>query len=285
MSTRTYSGTLVLEGIFDAIPTSNTLLTSVADQVFSPQVEIVEEDCETQLGNIVTLTFETEGSVEALTGTVITPAYIEDQLENGIYLAQVRTASRCISKGGLCKICYRSARPRDTVTDVGDRVKFDPEFILQTELVSFPTDATANLTFSELEYDSLYVYKDGILLPESDYTVSGNEMTILFPTSYPLYLTVKYTVVSRVPFFYWLAGTFAGSLLGIQALPIDSLSLKPSLFSSLLPESEIDSIVSKVRRSAIIPEEIKDYLNESKSKMERALLAIAADSLFSNATS
>jgi len=284
MSTRTYSGTLILEGIFDAIPSSNTQLSTIANQVFSPQVAIVESDCGTQLGNVVPLTFESEGLIEALTGSVITPSYIENQLELGIYMAQVRSAAYCISKGGLCRTCYRASRPRDTNTTVGGRVKFDPEFVLQTESVSILVGNTATLNFSSETYDTAYVYQGGNLIAQNQYTIVGDQLTILYAHGFPTNLTVKYTVVSRVPFFYWLANTFSGSLLGIKALPIDALSLKPSLFSSLIPEGEIDTLVEKIRRNLSISDEIREYLNSIPSSMERALLAIAVDSLFSNAT-
>lgn len=285
MSTRTYSGTLVLESVFDAIPSSNTSLVSIANQVFSPQVTIVEEDCETLLGKFIDLTFEAEGETEALTGTVMNPAYIQSQLEDGIYIAQVRSAANCVSRGGLCKVCYQASRPEDLTVDVGDRVEFRPEFIIQTELVRILSGDTANLAFDEAEYDFTYVYLNGNLLSSSDYFIDGTVLTILFPPSYPVSLTVKYAVISRVPFFYWLAGTFAGSLLGIQALPIEFLSLKPSLFSSLIPEGEISAIVTRLKSSPLTPIEINEYLDKVPSKMERALLAIATESLFSNVVS
>jgi len=246
-------------------------------------VKIVQADCETLLGNFVNLTFESEGYIEALTTTPITRGYIQTTLTQGKYLAQVRTAAHCISKNGLCLVCYRASRPADSTTIVGHTVKFDPEFIIKSEVVTFPSGGqTANLSMSTEEYDHAYVYFDGTLMAVS---ISGSTLTLPSPTSATADYTVKYAVISRVPFFYWLAGTFSGSLLGIKSLPIEALSLKPSLFSSLIPESEIEYLVGKISSWDLVPSEIKEYLPNIQSLMEKALLAIAVDSLFSNVTS
>lgn len=285
MSTRTYSGTLVLESIFDAIPSQNDILVRIANRIFSPDVPIVDDDCGTLLGDVIPLTSESEGLISVEAGVPITRATINSKLAAGIYEINVRSIPTCISSGGICQKCFQSSRPGAVLPAVGTKAKIHPEFILNIEPVTvhFTTDS-AELTLTPDRYDKVYIYNNGVLLTPFEYQIMGTTLTMTITPSVDTVLIVKYVVVSRVPFFYWMADTYAGSLLGIKALPISYLSLKPSLFTSLIPESEVDYLVTKLRASELIPFEVKEYLPKIKSLMEKALFAIAVDSVFSNVT-
>lgn len=283
MTTRTYSGTLILENVFDAIPSSNTALTTIANHIFSPTVPIVEADCTTLLGSVVTLTFESEGLVRIDSSTPINRTYITNTLASGVYEVHVRSTASCISHGGLCRACYMASRPYASSPTIGTSIKLNPEFPLQAESVTVLAGSSiGNLSHAPAEYDYIYVYNNGVLVSPSTYTVNNKLLTLTTPVVSQTIFVVKYTVLSRAPFFYWLAGQYAGSLLGTKALPAQPLSLKPSLFSSLLPSHDVDYVVTKVLNSDLTPFDIKGYLPNAASLLEKTLLAIAVDSVFSN---
>lgn len=274
---------MILENIFDAIPTSNIVLASVANQVFSPLVPIVEPDCHTLLGNVVTLTFECEGLVPIDTPTPINRTYITNKLAAGIYQVQVRGLAHCISKGGVCEACYKASRQKLVPQVTGAIVKIDPEFFLQAEFVTIQSGSTTvTLSYSTEQYDFIYIYNDGVLLADSTYTVNGRLLTLSTAVASTTKLTIKYTVISRAPFLYWLAGQYSGSLLGIKELPIESLTLKLSLHTLLIPRNEIESVVSKIESVSSVSQDVREYLPNISNFLEKSLLAIAVDSIFSN---
>jgi len=284
MSSRTYSGTLIFENVFDAIPSSNQTLVNVANAVFSPFVRVVEYDCGTMLGEVHALNFEIEGSKSVVTGDVINRAFIESQLSQGIYEVQIRSLSSCISKDGVCQECFNASLPNRTYPNIGDYVQIPPQFQMQSEVLSIRAGfSSAQMSFTSDIYDTITVVLDGVVLPASDYSVFGDILTLATPVTLDSNIVVKYNVLSRAPFFYWLAKTYGGSLLGLKPLPIRPLTLKPSLLSAVIPVSEIDVIIDKISGMEMVPEDMKLYFPNTTSILEKALLAIAVDSIFSNA--
>lgn len=286
MSTRSYSGTLIFENIFDAIPNSNILLKNLADSVFNPKPTVVEDDCGTLLGENATLNFDLEGLISVVTNTPISRASIESDLSQGIYTKRIRNLSSCISKDGICQRCFSSSRPSDPLPSLGSSVVIPSEFQIQSEILYISTGGSSSaLAYSQDTYDSLKVFHNGLLVSPSTYTVTGSVLSLNSVVSSDTFFAVKYYVISRAPFFYWLAKTYGGSLFGLKPLPLRALTLKPSLFSSLIYQGDVELLVSSINRIETIPEDIKLYLQGPISIMEKTLLAIAVDSVFSNATS
>src|ERR1700739_3444628 len=136
MSLRSYAGLLVLEDIFDYIPTTDPDIVNLANSVFSPNLKIIEVDCGTTLGLYQTVTYAIEGKTELSTDEPLSKDRIDQLLFNGIYQVALRSTSTCISNGGVCSKCYSASFPRAAIPAVNDRVTVYPEYTILTDVLA-----------------------------------------------------------------------------------------------------------------------------------------------------
>lgn len=147
---RSITNFLLFETIYDNLPLNNQAIVNFSSKILSPTFPIVEEDCGTKLGTLVstgkfavgkvslfsygTFTFETVSGLISVTveeGDILTTDMVTGLLSANIRPVATRSVQSCTSPGGLCRKCIRGSHP-DTypnlvdVPAVGSRFKVDP---------------------------------------------------------------------------------------------------------------------------------------------------------------
>lgn len=126
---RSITNFLLFETIFDSIPNNNSQVYSVASRILDPSFTIVEEDCGTRLGRILSLGDSSVGKVSLLTYGSFdyqsSTGQVTETINSGDILTQsqttalltrysqvaTRSLSTCTSKGGICRQCIRGHDP------------------------------------------------------------------------------------------------------------------------------------------------------------------------------
>lgn len=284
---RSYLNTVILEEAIDLIPSGNTTLLSYVYPIFNPLVNVVQADCGTLLGEILTLNLDLLGRVELSTGLRFTRATITAASLAGQTQAAIRSLSTCVASvtdmngnvtRGVCQKCFSASFPNKTLPAVGSSVIIPPEFVIQIDqLVLAAGSTTGTLSFTPDQYDSIILFKNGSFWDPSNYTISGNIVTFTNPltgdpgSGYGT-ITVQYIVVSTVPFVNWLAETYSGSLVGLDPLPRPLLSLPKLLLSSLVPSYNVESLATLLMNSPLTSVAVKQYLPNINDPLEKGVL-------------
>lgn len=114
---RSYANLILVSGIFDTLNNSDSEVVKFADKIFNPTVELIEQDCQTTIGEIRTVDFSITGNIEVVTNQVIDSARVTQLLSQGIYQVGIRNTSTCIAHGGVCQADYG-----DTTSPVGSHI-------------------------------------------------------------------------------------------------------------------------------------------------------------------
>lgn len=285
---RSYAGLLVLEDLFDDVPTTDTNLLKLANSIFTPLVNVVEEDCGTTLGKFEILNFETQGLVELATGNSLSKERITFLLSKGVYKVYVRHISTCITDTGVCAKCYSSTYPDLVSPNLDSMVKVLPEYLFNAEIL---TGMTGQLTYGTttpiLNYDKHYVFKNDIfLIPEVDYTLSEGLLVLSKNLTPPIItgedLVIRFINTTRSPFLVWLANTYSGALLGIKSLVYKNLPIRSLLLSKLLDPNVLILTEEILNKYKTIPDKYLSYIPSIKDPLEKALYMIALYSIYVN---
>ncbi len=284
---RTFSGSLLLENIFDFIPETVGDIYKLSMSVFEPNVLIVSADCATTLGKFETINFEAEGLTELATEEVLSEERITELLSDGVYTAATRHTSTCIAKKGICIKCFKATFPDQAIPKINDRVIIKPEYLVNAELIHVVTGTVEySVITTEDLYDKYYVFSEGLLLEDNvDYTIVGTTVTLLETPITDKNLVVRFIKLDRVPFLNWLAGTYSGSLLGLKALPAELLPVRSLFLSSTLLENRLQLIGEYIKDSNKVPTEYCEYIDQIKDPLEKALYMLAIFSIYYNVTS
>jgi hypothetical protein len=282
---RSYSGLLVLEDIFDYVPTNNPDLVNFALGVFNPNVPVVMVDCGTTLGNTQPVNYQLEGKVELATDLVISKNRIDQLLFEGTYTIATRTLDTCVAPGGVCQKCYAASRQTQPLPVVGSRITIYPEYEIMTDVLSgTPSQTVYPLTLNSVQYSNVYVYIQGVIQGSSVYSISGKTLTLTNALTEDQNIVVRYTSINRAPFLVWLAGTYSGSMLGMQPLPALMLPIRSLLLTSLIPQNRLELLVEYTNNVKQIPTNLNSYSAQIKHPLEKALYILALNSIFSNVT-
>lgn len=283
MTMRSYSGLLVLEDIFDYVPSENPDVTSLANMVFTPNVPIVTVDCGTTLGDFVTVNYDLEGRVELATGQVISKDRIDQLLFNGIYEVATRNLNTCTASGGVCQLCYSASNQTAPTPAVGTRVTIQPEYTLATDVIKgLAGENNWRLSLADGTYLYTYVYINGVLIPASQYSILNAVMTLQTPLPIDSNVTVHYTDYNRSPYLVYLAKTYSGSMLGMKPVPSPMLPIRSLLISSLIPDNKLASVVEYTQEIEKIPSDYRTYLDSISDKFEKTLYTIAINCIYTN---
>jgi hypothetical protein len=182
------------------------------------------------------------------------------------------------------------AFPDTTITGiepVGSRVRIDPELFLAIGQVSVPySTATLQLEFTPDQYDFLYLYRDGGLISPTAYTISGSVLSfnevLVSPGPVLADYVIKYVVISRVSYYYWLISRFSGALLGAKALPSRPMPLKKALLLDAIPEQDLEALSDQLESTLAGQGDFVAHLKQIKDPLEKALFAILLGSIFLN---
>jgi len=286
MSIRRYSGLLLFEDVLDYIPRNDPSVYTLAELIMAPYIQIVTEDCGTTLGKREETGYDSEGKVELATDEVLNQARIIHLLAQGRYNIAVRASSHCIAHQGLCKKCFEASFPGRGAVSIGDRVKIEPEYILQTQVIQGEVDQDNwPIELQAQYYDFAIVWTQGEMMSPGDYTITDEAFYINGPLTQAQTFVIQYRVMDRRPFLYHLADTYSGSMIGMRPLPSPPLPIRKSLIESLLTPEKLEAIVEYTGRNNNIGSDVQEYLGKIKSPFEQAMLAIVLNCIYNQVTS
>lgn len=275
---RSYTATLLFEEVLDLV-TPGSLKETLIEALLLPSVSIVEEDCETFLGVRALLSPDLIGKMDRGTGTFLSRLDLINHSNAGETELSLRSSYSCVSSGGICQKCFEASYPKRALPAVGTSVTLKGAYFLQVEHGVLDADKSFPLSLPFTLYDTLYVYVNGGLQSPANYAVS-NTAVACPPRSPGDNITVKYEVQNKVPFMQYLSGTYGGALLGMRGLVSRPMPLSVKLHSELIPEEDMQALISLVQSMNSVPNEIKLYLKTCKNRLEKAILASAAAAIF-----
>jgi hypothetical protein len=283
---REYSNFLLLEGVFDEISDNVLSIKNFSDLIFTPSMKVIEEDCGTTLGKIVETTHDISGRIETSTGEVITSDRVIQLLQAGSYTVFVRDLHHCTSEGGICQKDYVSSFPDYPVPEIGLYTKVPCLFL--DEANSFLLDSSTTefqLTREEGTYDSILVFKNGQLLPETEYSIANNLLTLVSPGPAGKYLTCKFRVDLKLPYLGYLAKTYSGAIFGMKGLTTQSIQVPEGAIKDSIDENILNIVTTDLSKLVPhCPANLVEYSRKIRDKLERALFIIAAYNIYTNVT-
>jgi hypothetical protein len=284
---RNFSNSLLFESALDGISVTNTLLHETSTNLFSPLVEIVEDNCATLLGKPMFCSFRAVGLIEVATGLTLNESRIDTLISQGKAYVDVRTLDTCISSNGVCRTCMTSSRPTPTLSsrslrEVGFNYKIVPEIVLDnSRILGISGQGYLDISYSVDQFDKLYVYSDNILVDPSKYSITGHRLTFLTPLLADTIFIIKYIVFSNIQYYNWLADTYCGSLLGIKSIQNLGLPIKKLLLQQSVNNHNVESLNQRLNVSTLLNEEdYVKYLPSIKDPLEKAIFIILLNSIF-----
>lgn len=283
---RTYSNFLLFEEILDNTPTVSPTMTQAVGILLNPLTTVVDEDCNTLLGEIVDTSYELEGLIEVATKSVLTRTRINQLLQQGKYKVGVRNLHTCLShtNGGICRLCYQGTFPGETAPKVSSNISVPNMLIYQTDVIQGTGYAsTFDLSETSDDWYEVKVVKNGVVLNEgSDYTLGDSSITFpSIPTNSDAYV-VHFLKQNTDPFQGYIAKTYSGALLGMEPLPTLKPVLRESLYEQQFSDSFLSMLVEEVNQFKAIPDTYLDYLERVHSRMEKVLLTLYLFAVYSN---
>jgi len=282
---RSYSGFLILEDLLDNLPGTNPNLVNFCYDVTNPFVTVVEQDCKTPVGQWISLDFSYLGYTELSTGLPLTQSRITNILSTGVYNIAVRSLDTCISTGGVCQACYKGSFIDRALPTIGSVVRITPDYNYQTDVIlSDGITGTFTLTEDAANYNKIIVIINGAVV-NSGYTVTGNIIT--FSPVQPLgtYVACRFNKITNQPFLGYLSSKYTGALLGMSALPTQSLFLKHSLIQNNITSTHLAQAEAELIQSfPMITSNYVRYMETIKDPLEKALYISVLYGIYGNVT-
>jgi hypothetical protein len=298
---RTYANFLLFEDVLSNLPPQSVILTSAANTLMNPITTLIEEDCGTTLGTLITtIDYSIVGLVELATGAPITVARISQLQASGTTQIRVRSVPTCISHGGVCATCYSASygiNPRlldgtwqldgtvmltgRQLLAAGTTVQLPSMYVYDTDIITgdgISTSYAISQTTSDYDATSF----NPITSPEVAYITDTNIVfnTVRTPSDIYVLHFLKY---SSDPFLEYMAKSFSGSLLGISPLSSYPLTLRPSVYQSMFSPSQIAVMKSELfKYSPTAPQQILDYCDTIRDPLEQVLLILYLYAVFAN---
>lgn len=282
---RTYSSFLLFEDVLDFAPTTNPDLYQFVQRVIKPRVLVVEENCFTNIGKVITVNYEIEGLIELSTNTAITKTRIDELLSSGTYKASVRNLHSCTTSTGICRTCYAGTYLDQIAPGVGTYINLEPEYNYQTDvIIGSGANDVFTLSESPLNYTKVLVFITGVI-QSTGYTISDTTITFTSPPALGTNAVVKFYTTSSQPFVGFLADTYTGSLLGMRPLQTQTINIRPSLAQKLFTNEELDIAKEQLIKSyKTVTRNYLDYIDTIDDKLEKAIYLGMLYGLYSNVT-
>ena len=297
---RSYANFLLFEDVLTNLPAGSPLILTAANTLMNPFISIVETDCGTLLGSVVTLDYSQEGQTELATNTPLSIARISSLMAQGVKTIHIRNISTCVSKGGICRTCYDASTARlslldgtwpldgsrylnghDHISLPGDIIQLSSEFIYMTQIfIGDGVNASYPVSQTSADYTKTNITGGGY--PE---VVSLTDTTITFATirtSNDIF-SLHYYKISSDPFLEYIAKSYSGALLGLAPLPSYQLLLKPSVYETMFSESQIHMLRMELDRwSSNIPPSFLAYCDTITDTLEKILFIIYLYAIYAN---
>lgn len=281
---RSYSNFLLFQDVITNLPTGSAPIIEAANFLINPTVKIVGDDCGTTLGSKIPLSYnlvgyEAVGHLEVYEQAFITVQKIQILLAQGITSVRVRGTPTCVSKGGVCKVCYNGSFRPTILPSVGDSVKLSSEFIYSTQIiVGNGVDSVYPVTQNSTQYTKTNVgyYPEVLSLTDTQITFS----TVRATTDI---FTLHYYKISSDPLLNYIAKSYSGSLMGVAPLPSYKLLIKPSLYSSLFSDSHVQLLRDELDKyNKNIPPQYLEYCDTIVDKLEKILYILYTYAIYGN---
>lgn len=279
-----YSGFLLLEDLFDNLPDISTALYNEAQQLFTPTVKVVEENCNTNLGDRINLDFSQVGQWDLALDRRLTREDIEFFLGQGSYTRFVRNPPHCISPGGICKKCYQAVNPGEPVPAIDSSVKLKTYLVVATQYSLLGSDGSVILDSDGSDVTRVSVYFNDVYT--QNYTMSETSTGDLRVT-YNGAVTSSDSLFIRMfkdtssPYMSYLSATYSGNLLGASYLETGALPARASLIKERITESRLSSLETALNEfSQYIPPTYLNYIANIKDPLERELYILALYGVF-----
>lgn len=282
---REYSSFLLLQDMLDYLPNTVPDLYNFGQTITHPAVTVREADCRTTVGRIVAIDYTLEGYIELATNTILVKSRLDTLLAAGIYTVAIRDLHSCITANGVCQQDYAGTYLDQIVPAIGTTIKLLPDFNYQTDVFR-GNGSTVSFTMTQTPpaYYKVLVFINGARVT-SGYTIVGNTFTPAATLAPNIDACLKYYKLTTQPYIGYLAQTYAGSLLGMKALPTLDLHLRSSLAQQLITEAEVQIAKQTLTRNyPLINTDYVDYIDTIKDRLEKSLYITLLYAIYSNVT-
>lgn len=283
---RTYANFLLFEDVLDNLPDdSATIMKQAVDMLLNPTIQVVEEDCQTLLGRVVTTNYELEGLTSLATGLKLSRAYIDSLLSYGSYTVRIRDLHACNSheRGGICQKCYEATLMGETAPAVGTTFSIPTSLIYQSDvIVGNGYSKQYPLSQTEDDWYDVKVIQNGEIVDPGLYTLGFDY--IEFPgilATNSIYV-VHFFQENTEPFQGYIAKTYSGGLLGMEPLPTLPTMLRESLYYKMFPDTYIGLMLEELNQLKEIPSTYIDYIDRIHDRLEKVLYILYLYALYKN---
>lgn len=286
---RTYANFLLFEDVLDNLPEdSATIMKQAVEMLLNPSVKLVEEDCGTLLGKVVTTNYELEGLTSLATGFRLSRSYLDFLLSSGIYTVRIRDLHACNShlKGGICRKCYEATLLGETAPEVGTSLTIATSLIYQSDII-IGNNYTKQFPLSQTEDDwyDVKVIRNGEVIDPSLYTLGFDyiEFPVTLPTN-EIYV-VHFFQENAEPFQGYVSKTYSGGLLGMEPLPTLPTMLRETLYVDMFSDTFFGLMLEELRTLSSIPSTYMDFIDRIHDKLEKVLYVLYLYALYKNVES
>ncbi len=280
---RTYTGFLLFEEVLDFLPGVVPDLDLFIQTLISPIVQVTEADCGTVIGKKVDTKYQSEGLIELATGNPLTKTRVNFFLAAGTYTIPVRHLHSCVTVNGICQKCYSGTYLDATIPTLGSIISLPNEYNYTTDfVVGDGTITSFTLTQASNLYTKILVMLDGVL-QTSGYTVVDDTLTFAVAPANGVHILFKYYKNTGQPYIGYLAETYSGSLMGMKALPTQTLNIRPSLQQNSITDEELNKAETLLKKHfKDISSSYLQYLETIPDKLERAIYIATLYGLYAN---
>lgn len=283
---RTYANFLLFEDVLDNLPEdSATIMQQAVNMLLNPIVQVVENDCHTLLGKVVTTNYELEGLTSLATGIKLSRAYIDSLLAAGAYTVRVRDLHACTSheKGGICQKCYEATMLGETAPNVGTTFSIPTSLIYQSDvIVGNGYSAQYPLSQTEDDWYDVKVIQNGQIVDPSLYTLGFDYIEFPSIVATNSVYVVHFFQENTEPFQGYIAKTYSGGLLGMEPLPTLPTMLRESLYYSMFPDTFISLMLEELNQLHEIPAAYSEYIERIHDRLEKVLYILYLYALYKN---
>lgn len=255
---KSYANFLLLENLLYNISSTVPSIKALAESIFNPRIAVVEEDCEPNIATrmsinaVLTTPWATPIGTTRYMYEYLLDVYGDflDPVELSALLAageetevMVRHSGSCNSTGGICRVCLYA------------------NMIASTANVVDPSTGTVLTRY----YDDPPEFETEVQVPAvGQYGYLAGSLGKVKPFFQP----------SQRAYFAWVANTYTGSLLGVNAYDNFPLPVKNSTARDLINDNLLSSAAGELSRISNVPSNYIDYVDKLEDKLEKAMSII-----------
>ena len=249
---------LLLENLLYNVPSGMPRIKALANNLFTPEVILVEEDCGQNVGlrngtaamtrpldPLLHPTYVGKAPYVYLTkldDSTFTSTELVNDLAAGINTVFVRHSGHCNSTGGICQSCFYANLIQSTADflDSGD----DHILFADSDIPPLMADVEIPAIGSKVRLRSKLGHVKPFFQP------------------------------SERAYFAYLSSTYSGAILGTKAFDDFPMPVKPSLANSLINKNLLDRCASDLASIKEVPGNYVRYIDDIEDSLEKALCIV-----------